>query len=234
MFHKNGKAHLTDIHKTEADSQPSWDKFIVLGPWVRPESPVCHRVHLCSQQHSWARNQHLLTAATTDGLSPNKLLLPPLLCLRSSFTDLYGQILTQAPRWMDESARQLNFATRSEYCLCAASWGACTPVCSAAMLYRDAWATPLLAQHCRGRFRTIITWTMSRVPQILVRDCRAWLSHTNPCSSGRSSQCRLRKGSLACVTHRKKGKIWIPSDIWGHCSNNLPLVHLVLSEWHLG
>lgn len=97
-FTKKGKLHLTDIHTTEADSQPSWDKLIVLGPWLRPESPVCHRAHLCSQQqHSWARKQNLLTAAPTDGLSPNKLLPPLLSCLRSLFTDLYGQILIKAP-----------------------------------------------------------------------------------------------------------------------------------------
>lgn len=54
---KKGKLHLTDIHKTESDSQPSWDYLVVLGAWVWAESPVCHRVHLCSQQqqHSWAR-----------------------------------------------------------------------------------------------------------------------------------------------------------------------------------
>lgn len=71
-----------------------------------------------------------------------------------------------------------------------------------------------------------ITLTTSTVPQILVRDCRAWVSHTDPCSSGRSSQLRLQKGSLAWVTHRKERKIWIISDIWGHCSNNPSLLHL--------
>lgn len=152
MFHKKRQTTLN-----RHSQNWSWQQTFLrqaYSPWTLGMTwEPCLPDSMCapSSSSSWAMNQHLLTAATTAGLSPNKLLPPPLSCLRSLLTDLYGQILIQALRWVEESAGQLNLATQSiwegkEYCLCPASWGARTPACSAAMLHRHAQTTPLLAQ----------------------------------------------------------------------------------------
>lgn len=224
-FVSQKKANLTDIHKTDSDSQPSWDYLTVLGAWVWAESPVCHRVHLCSQQqqHSWAR------------LSSSSL-LPPLMdsVWINSFHHWYYALGAYLQTLMGKHWYRLLGEWR-EVLGSSKHWRRerVLPVCSLSAQSSNAlgmhklllcWPSTAGQREVQIKHHMNCEYAVSTVPQILVRDLRAWDSHTNPGSSGRSSQCSLQEAGLAHVTHSKEGKIWIISDIRGHCSNN-PSLH---------